>query len=151
MPAAAAVRVTVAPVSRVTVTVLPIRTDSFVVAVMLIVWVALYEPFAVDVENDEIVGATVSTVMVVPDVDAVAGPVLPAASVAPPRAKRGITVPSLHPVIVTVRMVLDMSVPGVKTQLSAVPVFEKSTVATPVTASEKVIVYVNDVELVGVD
>ena len=60
MPADAAVSSTVAPVSRVTVNVLPDWIASFVVAVMLIVAFCLYEPSAVDDEKLETVGAVVS-------------------------------------------------------------------------------------------
>ena len=119
---------------------MPLRTASLVVAVMFTVCVARYEPFAVVVENDETVGATVSLVMVVPEVLAAAGPVFPAPSTAPFAAKRGMTVPSEQLLIVTVRTVLDESVPGANEHPVAVPVFEKSPAATSVTASEKVIV-----------
>ena len=81
------------------------------------------------------VGATVSRVTVVPSA-AVAGPVL-APSVAPLTAKRGITVPSVQPVTVTVRVAPE-SVPGLKTQPAAVPALEKSAAATPVTFLENV-------------
>jgi hypothetical protein len=60
VPADAAVNSTVAPVSSVTVSVLPDWTASFVVAAMLIVAPCLYVPSAVDDENDETVGAVVS-------------------------------------------------------------------------------------------
>ena len=60
MPADAAVSTTVAPVSSVTVNVLPDWTASFVVAAMVIVAPCLYVPSAVDDENDETVGAVVS-------------------------------------------------------------------------------------------
>jgi len=62
VPADAAVNSTVAPVSSVTVSVLPDWIASLVVAVMLIVEPCLYEPSAVDDENDDTVGAVVSTV-----------------------------------------------------------------------------------------
>ena len=88
---------------------------------------------------DEYVGAVLSRVIVVVAVAALAGPALPAASEAPLIANRGITVPSPHDVIVTVR-VFPESVPGANTQLSAVPLLEKSAAATPVTDSEKAIV-----------
>lgn len=84
-----------------------------------------------------IVGAVSSRVMVVDAVAADEGPVLLAASVAPFTANRGITVPSLHPVTVTVRVEPE-SVPGLNEQPVAVPVFEKSPEATPVTDSENV-------------
>ena len=48
----------------------------------------------------------------------------------------------------TVRVVLDVSVPGSKVHV-AVPVFVKSAAVTPVTASEKTREYVKLVELVG--
>ena len=150
VPADAAVRVTVAPVSSVATTVFPERIASFAVAVMLIAAAALYEPLAVLDENEEIVGATVSTVIVVADVASLDGPVLPAVSIAPEATNLGITVPSLQPETVTVRVVPEVSVPGVNAQPVAVPVFAKSPDATPVTASPNVIVYVNDDAFVGV-
>jgi hypothetical protein len=94
------------------------------------------------------VGAVRSIVIVVLDVEAEAGPVLPAASVAPPDANTGITVPSPQLVIVTVRDVPE-SVPGENEQPDAVPEFEKSPAATPVTDSENVTVYENDAAFVG--
>jgi hypothetical protein len=60
VPADAAVNSTVAPVSSVTVSVLPDWIASLVVAVMSIVAPCLYVPSAVDDENDETVGAVVS-------------------------------------------------------------------------------------------
>jgi hypothetical protein len=84
-----------------------------------------------------IVGAVSSRVMVVVAVAADEGPVLLAVSVAPFTANRGITVPSLQPVTVTVRVEPE-SVPGLNEQPVAVPVFEKSPEATPVTDSENV-------------
>jgi hypothetical protein len=204
VPADAAVRTTASPVSSVAVSVLPDWTASLVVAVMLIVAPALYEPFAVDDEkldtvaspqlvivtvrdapesvpgaNEQLaavpefekspaatpvtdsenvsvyvkldafvgvdaaetkletVGAVTSRVIVVLDVAAAAGPVLPAASLAPPTANSGTTVPAEQLVIVTVRDVPE-SVPGANAQPVAVPVFEKSPAATPVTDSENV-------------
>ena len=50
-------------------------------------------------------------------------------------------VPSLHPEIATVRVVPDVSVPGLNVQSVAVPALEKSLAEMPVTASEKVMVY----------
>ena len=85
------------------------------------------------------VGAVVSRVIVVGDVTAAAGPTLPAASEAPPEAKTGITVPLVVQDTPTVRVDPE-SVPGSKVQV-AVPLFEKSPAATPVTASENVNVY----------
>jgi hypothetical protein len=85
----------------------------------------------------ETVGAVTSRVIVVPEVAAVAGPVLPAASLAPPTANSGTIVPAEQLEIVTVRDVPE-SAPGANTQLVAVPVFEKSPAATPVTDSENV-------------
>jgi hypothetical protein len=137
VPADAAVRTTASPVSSVAVSVLPDWTASLVVAVMLIVAPALYEPFAVDDEKLDTVGAVTSRVIVVVAVAAEAGPVLPAASVAPPSAKTGMIVPSPQLVIVTVRDV-PKSDPGANEQLVAVPEFEKSPAATPVTDSENV-------------
>ena len=94
------------------------------------------------------VGAVRSIVIVVADVAAVAGPVLPAPSLAPPAANSGITVPAVQFVMVTVRDA-PASVPGAKVHDAAVPVFEKSPAATPVTDSENVRVYVKLVALVG--
>ena len=88
----------------------------------------------------EMTGAVLSRVIVVLAAVMAVGPVFPAASVAPPAAKRGMIVPSPHELIVTVRVVDDVSVPGLNEQLSAVPEFEKSVPAMPVTASEKVMV-----------
>ena len=102
---------------------------------------------AVTAVNDETVGAVVSRVIVGPSA-IVAGPVLPAASVAPFAAKCGITVPPEQLVSVTVR-VLPESVPGAKTQPVAVPVCVKSPAATPVTDSENVSVYSIDAAFVG--
>jgi hypothetical protein len=87
--------------------------------------------------NVETVGAVMSRVIVVDDVAAAAGPVFDEASVAPLIAKRGWIVPAEQPVIVTVR-VAPLSVPGSYTQPVAVPAFEKSPAATPVTDSENV-------------
>jgi hypothetical protein len=150
VPADAAVRTTASPVSSVAVSVLPDWTASLVVAVMLIVAPTLYEPFAVDDEKLDTVGAVTSRVIVVVAVAAEAGPVLPAASVAPPSAKTGMIVPSPQLVIVTVRDAPE-SVPGANEQLAAVPEFEKSPAATPVTDSENVSVYVKLDAFVGVD
>ncbi len=86
--------------------------------------------------NDTTVGAVRSIEIVVP-VAAKAGPVLPAASATALTARRGMTVPSEQPVIVTVRE-LPASAPGSKAHDVAVPVFEKSPATTPVTASENV-------------
>ena len=64
VPAEAAVNTTVlstVPVSNVTVMVLPDRTVSLAVAVMLMVCPALKAPFAVVDEKDAMVGAVVST------------------------------------------------------------------------------------------
>ena len=87
--------------------------------------------------NDDTVGAVASRVIVVEDVAAVAGPVLPAASLAPPRANSGTTVPAEQLEIVTVRVVPE-SEPGANAQPVAEPVLEKSPAATPVTDSENV-------------
>jgi hypothetical protein len=150
VPADAAVRTTASPVSSVAVSVLPDWTASLVLAVMLIVAHDLYEPLAVDDEKLETVGAVTSRVIVVLAVAKVAGPLLPARSSAPPAAKRGITVPSPQPVIETVRDVPE-SAPGANEHVAAVPEFEKSPAATPVTASENVSVYVTLDAVVGVD
>ena len=64
VPAEAAVNSTVAPVSNVTVKVLPEAIASLVVAVMLIATPALYEPSDFVDENLDTVGAAVSTVTV---------------------------------------------------------------------------------------
>lgn len=96
------------------------------------------------------VGAVVSRVIVVDAVAADTGPALPAASLAPLAANRGVTVPSPQPDTVTVRDDPE-SVPGANEQPDAVPVFVKSPAATPVTDSENVKVYVNDDTFVGVD
>lgn len=82
-------------------------------------------------------GADVLRVTVVVAVAAADGPVLPATSDAPLEANCGITVPSPQPDTVTVRL-LPESLPGLNEQLVAVPVFEKSPAATPVTLSENV-------------
>jgi hypothetical protein len=76
-------------------------------------------------------------VSVVDDVAAATGPVFDEESVAPLIAKRGWIVPLPQPVMVTVR-VEPLSVPGAYTQPVAVPAFEKSAAATPVTDSENV-------------
>ena len=60
VPADAAVSSTVAPVSSVTVKVLPDWTASLIVAVILIVAAALYDPSAVEDEKLDTVGAVVS-------------------------------------------------------------------------------------------
>jgi len=86
-------------------------------------------------------------VIVVVAVAAEAGPVLLAVSDAPPKAKTGITVPLVVQDTPTVRVDPE-SVPGSKVQV-AVPLFEKSPAATPVTASENVSVYAMLDEFVG--
>jgi hypothetical protein len=83
------------------------------------------------------VGLVMSRTMVVVDVAADAGPVLPARSVAPLSAKTGVTVPAPQPDTVTVRL-LPESLPGSNEHPVAVPEFEKSPAATPVTLSENV-------------
>ena len=150
VPAEAAVSTTVAPVSSVTVMVFPLRTASLAVAVTLMADPARYDPFEVVVENDVIVGAVTSRVMVVEAVAAEAGPVLPTASVAAPAPNTGVTVPAPHEVAVTVTVVPDAAL-GVNVQVPAEPLFVKSAEARPETDSENVMVYVNDVALVGVD
>ena len=57
VPTEAAVKVTVRPVSKVTTIVLPEVRFSLAVAVMLIVCWPIYVAFAVDDENEVIVGA----------------------------------------------------------------------------------------------
>ena len=140
VPADAAVSSTVAPVSSVTVSVLPDWIASLVVAVMLIDAPALYDPSAVDEEKLDTVGAVTSRVIVVVAVAAGAGPVLPAASEAPADANTGMIVPPVVHVTVTVREAPE-SVSGAKVQV-AVPLLEKSPIATPVTFSENVSAYV---------
>jgi hypothetical protein len=81
------------------------------------------------------VGAVISRVIVVDAVAADEGPLLPAASLAPFAAKRGMTVPLPQPDTVTVRLEPE-SVLGLNVQEVAVPAFEKSPDATPVTVSE---------------
>lgn len=140
-----AVKVTDPPVSA-TVTV------TFGV-VTLVTRSELLEPESLLASNDipdGAMGAVVSRVIVVVAVAAEAGPVFPAVSVAPFMANWGINVPWLHEVIVTVRVVPE-SVPGANEHPVAVPVFEKSAGATPVTLSENVKVYVNELAFVGVD
>jgi hypothetical protein len=61
VPAAGAVRRTVRFVFRVAVMVLPERTASLAVAVMLMVWPTLKAPLGVVDEKEAIVGAVVST------------------------------------------------------------------------------------------
>lgn len=100
VPADAAVSVTVAPVSSVTVIVLPDCTLSVVVAVMFTDCVARYEPSEVVELKDVTVGAVVSRVTVTVDVTAESGPVFvftPSARVAPFALNLGITVPSAEP------------------------------------------------------
>jgi hypothetical protein len=83
------------------------------------------------------VGAVISRTIVVVAVAADTGPVFPARSVAPFTANTGMTVPALHPDTVTVRL-LPESLPGSNEHPVAVPEFEKSPAATPVTLSENV-------------
>jgi hypothetical protein len=90
--------------------------------------------------KETILGTVVSSVIEVVAVAAEVGPVLAEASLAPLATKRGMMVPSLQLVIATVRVVPDVSVPGLKEHPVAVPVLVKSAEATPVTASEKVMV-----------
>jgi hypothetical protein len=91
-----------------------------------------------------------SRVIVVEAVAADEGPLFPAVSVAPLAVKRGMTVPAPQPETVTVRLE-PVSVPGLNTHVKAVPVFEKSSEATPVTDSENCNVYVNVAAFVGED
>ena len=109
----------------------------------------LYDPSAVDDEKLDTVGAVTSRVIVVVAVAADTGPVLPAASDAPPEAKTGITVPPVVHVTVTVRE-LSESAPGSKVHV-AVPLLEKSPATTPVTDSENVNVYAMLEAFVGDD
>jgi len=90
------VRVAVPPEFKVTTKLLPDRTDSLAVAEIATVWPALYEPLAVDDEKLTMVGATVSTVMVLPLALVNLGPVSDGdvADVAPFAANVGRTVPS---------------------------------------------------------
>jgi len=94
------------------------------------------DPELTDVAVTFAVGAVVSRVIVVDAEAADAGPVFPAASDAPLIANCGVTVPSLHPDTVTVRLLDEVSVPGENEHPVAEPVFVKSAAATPVTASE---------------
>ena len=105
-----------------------------------------------DDENEVTVGAVVSRVIVALAVAVAAGPVFPEPSVAPFAAKVGATEPSEHPVTVTVRIVLAVSAPGSNEHPVARPApaeFAKSAEVMPVTASENVIVNVNDVAWVA--
>ena len=83
-------------------------------------------------------GSVVSRVITVEASATAVGPVPLDALVAPFAAKRGRTVPWPHPETVTVRVVDEVSVPGLKVQPVAVPALVKSLAATPVTASENV-------------
>jgi len=94
-------------------------------------------------------GTDVSRVIVVVAVVSDAGPVLPAASVAPFAVNTGVTVPDEQPDTSTVRVVPE-SDPGANEQPSADPALEKSPASTPVTLSENVSVYEMVAELVGV-
>jgi len=102
------------------------------------------------VVNPATLGAVVSRVMVLDAVVADDGPVLPAVSVPPSAANRGMIVPSEHPDTRTVRVVPE-SEPGANEQPVAVPAFEKSPASTPVTPSENVKVNEIVAEFVGVE
>ena len=95
------------------------------------------------------VGAVVSRVIVVVAVAAEVGPSLPAVSVAPDDANCGVTVP--EPQLDTVIVYGPAPDPAdtANAHPVAVPVFEKSPDATPVTDSENVKEYVKDVAVVG--
>ena len=82
-------------------------------------------------------GATESRATVVVAVESDIGPVFSTVSLAPPETNDGITVPSSQFETVTVRDDPE-SVPGSNEQFNAVPAFEKSPDATPVTFSENV-------------
>ncbi len=73
-------------------------------------------------------------VIVVVAVAEAAGPVFSAMSSAAPESNCGVTVPLVLHVAVTVRVAAEVSVPGSNEHV-AVPVFEKSSAMTPVTAS----------------
>ena len=94
-------------------------------------------------------GTEVSRVIVSVAVAADAGPVLPAASVAPFAVNTGVMVPDEQPDTSTVRVVPE-SDPGANEQPDADPALEKSPASTPVTLSENVSVYEMVAELVGV-
>ena len=95
------------------------------------------------------VGAVVSRVIVVVAVAAEVGPSLPAVSVAPDDANCGVTVP--EPQLDTVIVYGPAPDPAdtANAHPVAVPIFEKSPDATPVTDSENVKEYVKDVAVVG--
>lgn len=77
----------------------------------------------------ETVGAVRSMVIVAVASVALEGPVLPAVSVAPLIANRGISVPPEHEVTLTVKVVAEVEV-GAKTHPVALPAFEKSPATT---------------------
>jgi hypothetical protein len=114
VPADAAVSSTVAPVSSVTVSVLPDWTASLIVAVTLIVAPALYAPSVVEEEKLETVGAVVSTVTDnALDVDVTTeSSVVDATAVS--ECTPALSVPVVHdqaPVVSFARHVLPVSVP----------------------------------------
>jgi hypothetical protein len=147
VPAEAAVSVTVAPVFRVTTNEFPDRMASLVVAVMLIVWVARYEPSVVVEEKAMTVGG-IPTVTVVDAEFANAGPVdVPLlARTAPFAANCGRTVPSSQVGVTVYTVVLTAVTAKVHV---ALPVLEKSALVTPVTAALKVSVKAGDGLVVG--
>lgn len=148
VPADAAVRVTVAPVSSVTIIVLPDCTLSLVVAVMFTDCVARYEPLELVELKDVTVGAVVSRVTVTVEVTAESGPVFvltPSARVAPFALNLGITVPSAEPTkhedAVNVYTVDDTAVTEYVHD-DPEPASSKSASATPETATPNVTVNV---------
>ena len=90
---------------------------------------------ACDEVNDDTAGAVVSRVIASDDVTAAAGPVLPAASSTAPVARIGWIVPSEQPDAVR-SFIIPLDESGVNVQPVAVPAFEKSPLARPVTYSE---------------
>jgi len=131
----------------VTVTVVFTR---YAVPVSVLLTVTLWAGLTVSAPRVTVGAVTSSTVMVELAVAVTAGPWLLDVSRAPLAAKTGMTVPGSHPDTVTVRDEPE-SVPGLKVHPVAEPAFEKSPDATPVTDSENVSVYVNDVAEVGDD
>ena len=148
VPALAAVRVTVAPVFNVTTKELLAWTASLIVAVMLIVCDARYDPSDVVEVKDVTVGG-MATVTVDEAADANAGPVLvpSEARTAPFAANCGRTVPSPQVGVTVYWVLLTAVTPNVH---DALPVLVKSADVTPVTAVLKVMVYEGDGLVVGV-
>lgn len=139
-----------APVMLATFVTFTVDLTRYAVPVSVLLTVTLWAGLIVSEPRVTVGGVTSWTVIVVLAVAATAGPWLLDVSTAPFAAKTGMTVPGSHPVTVTV---LDEpeSVPGLKAQPEAVPELEKSPDVTPVTGSENVSEYVNDVAEVGED